>query len=487
MNKAGHDSETDFDLNEVAIAVGRSRSWMAGFSAALGGLLFGYDWVVIGGAKPFYEAYFHITSATLEAWAMSCALLGCLIGALVGGLLSDRYGRRAMLMLAAILFALSSLGTAASGSLIAFVLWRILGGCAIGAASEVAPIFLAEIAPAALRGRFVALNQVAIVLGILAAQSANWLIAQPVPAGISTQTLLHSWNAQWGWRWMFGVTAIPSLLFVAATLLIPESPRWLLARFRSTDALYAFRRLGVPDAESASIRQECMRSHALPPADSAQRLLPIGWAHPAVRRILLLGICIAVLQQWSGINILFAYAQDVFAQAGYSVSQALFQIVLTGIANLIFTLLAFSFVDRLGRRTLLLVGLGTLASLYTFLGWMIHSHQHGIMVVTLVLAAIATYAMTLAPVSWIVIAEIYPARLRARAMSVTVAALWIASFTLTSSFPLIRTRLGLAHAFWLYAALCGLGCIVLARWLPETRGRSLEDLEQKLYAESETA
>ncbi len=485
MKKTELYPETSFDLHKVAIAAGRSRSWLAGFSAALGGLLFGYDWVVIGGAKPFYEVYFRITSPALEAWAMSCALLGCLIGALLGGLLSDRYGRRSMLMLAAILFALSSLGTAASGSLTTFVQWRILGGCAIGVASEVAPIFLAEIAPAAVRGRFVALNQVAIVLGILAAQSSNWLIARPVPPTITAHALLYSWNAQWGWRWMFGVTAIPSLLFVVATLLIPESPRWLLARFRPTDALYSFRRLGVPDAESASIRKECLRSHALHPANPSQRPVPIGWSHPAVRRILLLGICIAVLQQWSGINILFAYAQDVFAQAGYSVSQALFQIVLTGIANLLFTLLAFSFVDRLGRRSLLLAGLGTLAALYTLLGWMIHFHLHGISVVALVLAAIAVYAMTLAPVSWVVIAEIYPARLRARTMSITVAALWIASFTLTSSFPLIRSRLGLAHAFWLYAALCGVGCAVLGRWLPETRGHSLEDLEQKLYAESE--
>jgi SP family sugar porter-like MFS transporter len=477
--------QSDSGIEAVASAAARSRVWIAGFSGALGGLLFGYDWVVIGGAKPFYEAYFSIHSPTLEAWAMSCALIGCLFGALFGGVLSDRKGRRSMLMASAIVFAVSSLGTACSGSIVAFVLWRILGGTAIGAASEVAPIFLAEIAPTVLRGRFVSMNQMAIVLGILAAQTANDLIARPVPAGMTALWLHDSWNAQWGWRWMFGVTAIPSLLFLFATLIMPESPRWLLARFRAADAMRAFHRLGVPDSESAKIRQQFLRNYSVP--DEPNPAHRQSWSHPAVRRILLLGICIAVLQQWSGINILFAYAQDLCAQAGYSVSQALFQIVLTGLANLIFTLIAFSFVDRVGRRTLLLAGLSTLAAIYSLLGWMIGTHLHGTPVLLLLLAAIAAYAMTLAPVSWIVISEIYPTALRARAMSITVAALWIASFTLTSSFPLIRSSMGLAHTFWLYALICAAGCAILARWLPETRGDSLEDLEQKLYAKRESA
>ena len=489
MKRTGHElgAQSDLYTHAVAESVGRLRAWITGFSGALGGLLFGYDWVVIGGAKPFYEAYFGITSPALEAWAMSCALLGCLIGALASGILSDRKGRRSVLMASAILFTVSSLGIACCNSLVAFVLWRILGGSAIGAASEVAPVFLAEIAPSSLRGRFVAMNQIAIVVGILAAQSVNWLIARPVPARSTPLWMAHSWNAQWGWRWMFGITAIPALFFFFATLIIPESPRWLLARFRLADALRAFRKLGVPDAEAAAISQRCMRNYTVSPERISKPQSSHGiWSHPAVRRVLLLGICIAVLQQWSGINIIFAYAQDVFSQAGYSVSQSLFQIVLTGVVNLLFTLLALGLVDRLSRRALLLAGLSTLAAIYTLLGWMIHTHLHGLPIVTLLLAAIAAYAMTLAPVSWIVIAEMYPARLRGRAMSITVAALWIASFALTSSFPLIRADLGLARAFWLYAVVCALGCAILARWLPETGGHSLEDVEQKLYAEGET-
>ncbi len=460
------------------------RAWIAGCVGALGGLLFGYDWVVIGGAKSFYEAYFHIHDPMLEAWVMSCALLGCLIGTLISGALSDRKGRRWMLMVSAVLFAITSLGTAASSTVVAFVLWRILGGCAIGAASEVAPLFLAEIAPTELRASFVSLNQMAIVFGILAAQCVNWFIARPVPAGINAVAMVASWNAQWGWRWMFGITAIPSTLFLLTTFWIPESPRWLLANFRVTEAMYAFQRLGFSDLESTAIRQTLMHGRVI--ESEASRLPPSkGSGRNSQKRvflrILLLGMLIAILQQWCGINIIFSYAQDVFVQAGYTVSQSLFQIVLTGAVNLLFTLLALRFVDRLGRRILLLGGLASLSGIYILLGWMIRAHQHGAPVAALVLAAIAVYAMTLAPVSWVVIAEIYPARIRARSMAITVAALWIASFALTSSFPLIRASIGIYRTFWLYAIICACGACMLALWLPETRGYSLENIEGKLY------
>ncbi len=460
------------------------RAWLAGFAGALGGLLFGYDWVVIGGAKSFYEAYFHIRTPGMEAWAMSCALVGCLAGTLASGRLSARRGRRWMLMGAAMLFVVSSLGTASSGSLRMFVLWRIAGGCAIGAASDVAPMFLAEIAPTALRARFVSMNQMAIVFGVLAAQGMNWLIARPAPAGMTAAAVLASWNVQWGWRWMFGITAVPSAVFFVAALVMPESPRWLLANSREFEALDAFRRLGVSGAEAAAIREGMEHNNDIPaegPAEGeGQSFASLLW-RKEVLRILAMGICLAVLQQWCGINVIFAYAQDIFARAGFSVSQGLFQIVLTGVANLLFTVLALYFVDRVGRRVLLLSGLFTLAGIYLLLGWMTRSAGHGAAVAALCLVAIAAYAMTLAPVSWVVIAEIYPSRLRAEAMSITVGALWVASFTLTSSFPLIRAHMGMAEAFWLYALVCCCGGVALALWLPETRGYSLETLEERLY------
>src|SRR5438128_320012 len=195
--------------------------------AALGGLLFGYDWVVIGGAKPFYEKFFHLTDPAQQGWAMSCALVGCLFGALVSGVLSDRFGRKRLLIAAGLVFAVSSVGTGTAPSFGVFVPWRIMGGFAIGMASSLSPMYIAEVAPAQFRGKLVSLNQLTIVVGILMAQLINWLIAKPIPVNATALDILNSWNGQVGWRWMFGVTAIPSVLFFISMFLVPESPRWL--------------------------------------------------------------------------------------------------------------------------------------------------------------------------------------------------------------------------------------------------------------------
>src|SRR5713226_6524290 len=212
--------------------------------AALGGLLFGYDWVVIGGAKPFYEKFFHLTDPSQQGWAMSCALIGCLVGALVSGWLSDRFGRKRLLIAAGLVFAASSIGTGLAPSFAAFVPWRILGGFAIGMASSLSPMYIAEVAPAQYRGKLVSINQLTIVIGILLAQVVNWLIAEPVPPGASAEEILHSWNGQAGWRWMFGLTAVPSLLFFLGALIVPESPRWLAKQGKSDQARKVLAKIG---------------------------------------------------------------------------------------------------------------------------------------------------------------------------------------------------------------------------------------------------
>jgi MFS family permease len=217
---------------------------MISLVAALGGLLFGYDWVVIGGAKPFYEKFFALTDPNQQGWAMSCALIGCLIGSLGSGAASDRLGRKKLLLFSALLFAASSIGTALAGNFDVFVAWRILGGAAIGIASNLSPMYIAEVAPAAMRGRLVSLNQLTIVIGILLAQVINWLIARPVPAGATAQEILQSWNGQVGWRWMFGVTAVPSFLFLFGMLFAPESPRWLARQGRQEAARRILERIG---------------------------------------------------------------------------------------------------------------------------------------------------------------------------------------------------------------------------------------------------
>ena len=452
--------------------------WLTAACGALGGLLFGYDWVVIGGAKPFYEIYFRLSSTQLQGWAMSCALIGCLVGAVAAGELSNRFGRKHQLMLAAMVFAISSLGTALASTFTAFVAWRMLGGFAIGLASGVSPMYIAEISPPNLRGRLVSLNQMAIVVGILMAQLMNWLIARPVPSGASTAQILASWNGQFGWRWMFAVTAVPSLLFLVTTFFVPESPRWLAAKGREQQALRVLERLGG-SAYARRVFDE-FRSTSGIEANAPPPSLRHALAHRGIARALILGVALAVLQQWCGINVIFNYAQEIFAAAGYQISGILFNIVITGAVNVVFTFVAFAVVDRFGRRFLLLIGVAGLSVIYIMLGVFYRLHFQGVLLLVLVLAAIACYSMSLAPVTWVVIAEIFPNRIRGRAVSVAVTSLWIACFVLTYTFPMLNSALNTAGVFFVYAAICLSGLVFLYVRLPETRGKSLEEIETGL-------
>jgi sugar porter (SP) family MFS transporter len=463
--------------NESAKYAGSFRSgyvWLAAASGALGGLLFGYDWVVIGGAKLFYERYFQLDSPRLQGWAMSCALIGCLIGAISSASLSDRFGRKRLLTLAALVFAVSSLGTGLATHFSSFVLWRILGGYAIGISSSISPMYIAEISPAHLRGRLVSFNQLAIVFGILLAQVVNWLIARPVPPGATAHDILLSWNGQWGWRWMFAVTAIPSLLFLAATFLVPESPRWLAAKGLEQRAIRILECLGGP-----AYAREVMSDFRLA-SDTTQSSVWRELSSPGIARVLLLGVTLAVLQQWCGINVIFNYAQEIFAAAGYPVSGILFNIMVTGTVSVVFTMVAFAAIDRYGRRFLLLTGVFGLVLIYTVLAAFYHLHLQGWPMLVLVLAAIACYSLSLAPATWVVIAEIFPNRIRGSAMSIAVTALWSACFVLTYTFPLLNAAFGAAGTFCTYAVICLAGLLFLYFRLPETRGKTLEEIERNI-------
>jgi len=449
--------------------------WAISLVAALGGLLFGYDWVVIGGAKPFYEKFFHLTTALHVGWAMSSALIGCLIGALVSGGLSDRFGRKRLLIVAGFLFTVSSIGTGMANEFATFIVWRMLGGVAIGMASNLSPIYIAEVSPARLRGMFVSINQLTIVIGILAAQFVNWRIADPVPAGATFQEILNSWNGQTGWRWMFGATAVPSLLFFLLMFAVPESPRWLAKNGKDQKARKILARIGG----------DCYAGQAIAEID-ATLVNEVGRVNfqdllqPKMIRILLLGIGLAVFQQWCGINVIFNYAEEVFSAAGYNVSEILFNIVITGAVNLLSTFIAIYTVDRLGRRFLMLSGSAGLAMTYSFIGTSYHFHSQGIHVLLLVLLAIACYAFSLAPVTWVVLSEIFPNRIRGAAMSISVFALWSGCFTLTYSFPFLNRNLGAANTFWIYAAICVCGFFFIRARLPETKGKTLEEIERQL-------
>lgn len=444
--------------------------------SAMGGFLFGYDWVVIGGAKPFYEQYFGIAdSPVLQGWAMSSALTGCLVGALSAGKLSDRFGRKPVLILSAGLFICTAIGTGAVNNFTMFNAFRLTGGVAIGIASSLSPMYIAEIAPARLRGRFVSINQLTVVLGILSSQIVNWQIAEPVAADATAEMIYSSWNGQTGWRWMFWAMTVPAALFFVFSFILPESPRWLASCGRKDAALRIFTRIG--GAEYAREELDAMEKTiaAKQPEGGFAQLL-----HPSMRKILIIGVVMAVLQQWCGINVIFNYAQEIFMAAGYGVSDVLMNIVVTGITNVVFTVLAMLVVDRWGRKVLTLAGAFGLALIYAFMGAAYHFHISGVLLLVIVVAAIACYAMTLATTMWVIISEIFPNRIRGIAMSVCTFALWAACFILTYTFPMLNSSLGASGTFWLYGVICLGGGIFVWRNLPETKGKSLEEIESEL-------
>lgn len=444
--------------------------------SAMGGLLFGYDFVVIGGAKAFYERFFDIsTSANLQAWAMSSALLGCIIGAIVSGFLSDKFGRKKPLMLSALLFTISALGTGWTNSYDAFIFYRILGGIGIGLASALSPVYIAEAAPSHLRGRFVSLNQMTIVIGILSAQIINMLIADKVPEGASDLFIKLSWNGQIGWRWMFWAEVIPAASFFILVFFVPESPRWLVKAGKSDKAFPTLKRIGG----EAYARQEIINiQNTL--NDVSEKVDFKAILSPKYKSILIIGVVLAVFQQWCGINTVFNYADEIFTAAGYGVSDTLFNIVITGSVNLIFTFVAMFTVDRLGRKKLMLFGSMGLFVTYLILGSAFYFQIQGVAVLSLVVIAIAIFSMSLAPITWVILSEIFPNRIRGAAMALATFALWIACFILTYTFPLLNKSFGAAGTFWVYAGICLVGFIFILLKLPETKGKSLEEIENEL-------
>lgn len=449
--------------------------WTICLVAACGGLLFGYDWVVIGGAKPFYEAYFSITDPAQSGWAMSSALVGCIFGALISGWCADKFGRKMPLILSAILFSASAWGTALASNFDMFVVYRIVGGVGIGLASALSPLYIAEVSPAEKRGRFVAVNQLTIVIGVLAAQLINLMIAEPVATGASQQAIVDSWNGQMGWRWMFGAELVPALAFLVLMFFVPESPRWLVKAGKPERARAMLQRIGSVEYASQTLREI---EHTLQKDNHK-----VAWstlAQPQIKPIVIIGMVLAVFQQWCGINVIFNYAQEIFASAGFDINGTLKSIVATGIINLIFTLAALPLVDKIGRRKLMLFGASGLTVIYVLIA---AAYGLGIMgwpVLVLVLAAIAIYALTLAPVTWVLLSEIFPNRVRGLAMSLGTLALWTACFLLTYTFPLLNAGLGAAGSFLLYGVICALGFIFVLRNVPETKGVTLEALEEQL-------
>ena len=398
--------------------------------ATLGGLLFGFDHIVIGGAKPFYEPYLGLTGAE-NAWAsgfaMAAEIFGCILGAVGFMWLPDRVGRKPSLTLSAVFFAVGAIWVSASTSFWSFVAARMFEGAGIGIATNASPVYIAEMSPADRRGRMVALNQLAIVTGIIMAQVSNWAIYKLVP------------DVTVNWRVMFGMGIIPAVAFFILTWFIPESPGWLAQKGRER-------------AESV-VRSGRWRG-------------TLG--------VIALGVFLAAFQQWCGITVVFTYAEEVFAAAGFDVSGVMFNQMITGSVNFTFTIVALLLVDRVGRRPLMLWGSGGLALVFSAIGLGYFLGLKGIVMVVLVMSAIACFAVTLGPVVWVLLSELFPVRVRGTAMSIAVAALWSSCYGLVLTFPPINVACGAAGTFWLYGAICTVGFAVCAKCLKETNGTELQ-------------
>ncbi len=446
--------------------------WMLACVAALGGLLFGYDTAVISGAIGFLTERFQLNE-DLQGWAVSSALVGCIFGAAFAGALSDLFGRKKVLIATSILFTVSAIGSALPRNLTEFVVARMLGGFGIGAASMLSPLYIAEIAPAGVRGRLVSVNQFAIISGMLVVYFVNAMIAY-----IGDRMDMQAWNVAYGWRWMFGSETLPAALFFGFLLFVPESPRWLVKRGRIEEAGHVLARVSGPELAGRQLAE--ITEAVMSEERGVGQLL-----RPGLRMALLIGVVLAVLQQVTGINVVLYYAPEIFKSAGLGATAAIAQTVIVGAVNLAFTIVAIAVVDRLGRKPLLLIasaGMGV--SLVLLGGAFITGSFEGPWVLLFTLAYVASFAVAMGPVVWVVLSEIFPTRVRGTAMSAATICLWIACFAVSQTFPRMLAHLA-GKSFFVYAAMCLISLIFIALFVPETKGKTLEQIERTWLSQTE--
>ena len=427
--------------------------------AALGGFLFGFDMIVVSGTIKSITRIFNLDSFWL-GWATSCCVFACIPGAAFAGKLADVFGRKKVLLGTAVLFSVSAVGAGWAGTLGGFSFYRILGGLAIGAASGVAPIYIAESAPTRWRGRFVSFYQLAIVFGISAAYYSNYFLLA---------------TGDQAWRWMLTAGVVPAALFLGCLFLVPETPRWLAKQGRNDEALAVLSRIAGAEyaRREMTLIQETLHVRHGALADLLK---------PRMLRIVVIGALLGIFSQISGVNAVMVYAPDIFEKAGAGTKDSLFQSSLIGITFIVFTFVPILFVERFGRRPILMVGVGIMAAaLLGLTGLMADvSGHHSVLLITLILVYIAAYASSIACLTWVILSEIFPNRIRGEAMSVANLCLWTANSVLLLTFPLIQQHFGLAAPFAVYA---GIGVIIVLfvwRFIPETKGKSLEEIELQL-------
>ena len=442
------------------------------FVAALGGLLFGYDTGVINGSLKFVQLKFEL-SATMKGFAASSALLACIFGAGFAGTLSDRLGRKKVLILSAVMFLISAIGTALPQNLMQFVIFRIIGGLGVGAASMTSPMYIAEISPAKIRGRMVSVNQFAIIFGMLVVYFINYYIA-----GLGDQ----AWNTETGWRWMFGSESIPAVLLLVLLFFVPESPRWLTKQNQKNEAL---RILSNVDGEDYAEKEMQMIEETLSHESGSLSQL----FSPGMRVVLVIGVVLAVLQQVTGINVFLYFGSEIFEKlGGETIDAALLQQVVVGAVNLLFTVIAIWTVDKLGRKPLMLVGSVGMGIALFAMGMAGVLQATGLWMLWFVLIYIASFALSVGPVTWVILSEIFPTSIRGRAMGIATICLWTANTVVSQTFPMMDENKFLIEKFhhgfpfFIYGTMCIVLIIFMWRCVPETKGKSLEEIEKMWFS-----
>jgi MFS transporter, SP family, xylose:H+ symportor len=433
--------------------------------AAMGGLLFGYDTAVISGVIGFVTAHFALNPME-TGWAASCALAGCVLGSIMAGIVSDSAGRRAVLVISAVLFLVSAVGVAAAPNFSGFITFRILGGIGIGAASMASPLYIAEMAPKRWRGWLVGTNQFAIVSGMLLIYIVNYQIAR-----LGSE----HWNESTGWRWMVASGAIPALLLLTLLSLVPETPRYLAARGKHADALKVAQRIGG-DLNGVKELLDIKR-------EGARGITGFVFDRPTLR-VTAIGLALATLQQVTGINVFLYYAPEIFKRLGKGTDAALLETIFIGAVNLIFTLVAMGMVDRVGRKPLLICGSIGMGMCLVATGLSLFQQTHGAWLLVFVLGYIAFFAVSVGPVTWIVLSEIFPIKIRGKALSIATVGLWTSNFVVSQTFPMLDgsktflPRLHHAFPFFLYAGFCLIESLFVWTQIPETKKRSLEEIAE---------
>ncbi|EXX87521.1 MFS transporter [Paenibacillus darwinianus] len=431
--------------------------------AALGGLLFGFDIAVVSGAIGFMEQKFMLSSMQV-GWAVSSLIVGCIVGAGFSGVLSERFGRKNVLIAAALLFVIGSIGSAIPATFSSYIIARIIGGIGIGITSTLCPLYNAEIAPAKFRGRLVALNQFAIVTGIFVVYFLNMWIA-----GMGDD----AWDVSTAWRWMFAVGAVPGLLFFILLFFIPESPRWLIKQGKAAQALPILLRIHGEEAAKKEVLEIKESFKQEQQSGSLKQLFK-----PGLRTALFVGVMLAILQHVTGINAIMYYAPEIFKTMGAGTDASLTQTILIGLINFLFTILAVWLIDKVGRKALLLVGSSLMTVCLAVIGGAFYTGlTTGPLVLIFILVYVAAFAISLGPVVWVMLSEIFPNRVRGIAIAIASVALWGGDYVVSQMFPPMLEFAGAAMTFWIFGAASLFTFFFTWRSVPETKGKTLEDME----------